>query len=48
LTSKRWNSGLAKLLIAALLLQIFPAMQGGNGAVYAEEADYGQGTSRFC
>jgi len=42
LTSKRWNSGLAKLLIAALLLQIFPAMQGGNGAVYAEEADYGQ------
>ncbi|MFC4305183.1 cadherin-like beta sandwich domain-containing protein [Cohnella boryungensis] len=42
MTSKRWNSGLAKLLIAALLLQVLPAMQGGKNEAYAEGVDYGE------
>ncbi|WP_372629898.1 cadherin-like beta sandwich domain-containing protein [Cohnella sp.] len=34
---KQWSSGLAKLLVIALLLQSIPAMQWGGSAAYAEE-----------
>lgn len=39
---KRWSSGLAKLLIAALLLQGIPLAYGSGYAVYAEESGSGQ------
>ncbi|MFB9275395.1 cadherin-like beta sandwich domain-containing protein [Cohnella cellulosilytica] len=41
---KSWNTGLAKLLVVALLLQCFPLIQaGGIASVYAEDLDGDQG-----
>ncbi|MEK3913041.1 cadherin-like beta sandwich domain-containing protein [Paenibacillus sp. FSL H7-0331] len=46
---KRWNSGLAKILIAALLVQCMPLLHGGMGAAQANGTvtgqTYGSGTN---
>lgn len=46
---KRWNSGLAKILIAALLVQGMPLLQGGMNAAQANGTvtgqTYGSGTN---
>ncbi|MEK3720078.1 cadherin-like beta sandwich domain-containing protein [Paenibacillus sp. FSL H8-0034] len=46
---KRWNSGLAKILIAALLVQCMPLLHGGVSAVQADGTvtgqTYGSGTN---
>ncbi len=39
---KHWSSGLAKLLIVALILQCFPLAYGNGNIAYAEEEDSGQ------
>ncbi len=46
LLRKHWSSGLAKLLIVALILQCFPLIQpGGHAAVYAEDLNNEPGFS---